>query len=114
MSSRCPKKTGTRSVKAVGEDTETALKAFFMVDEGFREVVGRGGKPRPPSRPMPTKPTLGDFVVNLTNKFEAMAEDATPEIRRSPQPPLGTRWRASRQRDGPATPGWRALARWPT
>ena len=78
VSSRCPKKTGTRSVKAVGEDTETALKAFFMVDEGFREVVGRGGKPRPPSRPMPTKPTLGDFVVNLTNKFEAMAEDATP------------------------------------
>ncbi len=67
ISSKCTDKNGPSGIRAVTEDSENALKAFFMVDnEGFR-TVARGGKP---TRPMPTARQLGDFI-NM-NRFKPL------------------------------------------
>ena len=78
ISSKCTDKNGPSGIRAVTEDSENALKAFFMVDnEGFR-TVARGGKP---TRPMPTARQLGDFID--VNRFESLQNN---KARSRPQP----------------------------
>ncbi len=67
ISSKCTNKNGPNSIRAITEDSDNALKAFFMVDnEGFRTVT-RGGKP---TRPMPSARQLGNFIG--VNSFESL------------------------------------------